>query len=176
MKKLISIDAETNGLWGKPFAIAVKFGDEERVWRCPVEGDVDPWVEENVLTQIESVEETHETLDAMLKDFASWWLEHKEGTEALWHMGHVVEAGLFRLLLEGGYIGPWDAPYTPIEVSEALRLAGEDQSSVDAYMEKYGIKKPELEGGSHHPLYDAIVALEVYKHLQQRNENNEWGL
>jgi hypothetical protein len=109
----------------------------------------------------------YDSLDELLAAFGRWWMEHKEGATALWHMGHVVEAGLFRLLVEGGHIGEWDAPYTPIEVAEHLRLAGFAPDSVDGYLEERGLEKPEVAGGTHNPLYDCLVALEVYNDLQK---------
>ena len=172
--RYISIDVESNGLWGSPFAIAAVVYDErgeelERaVWRCPIEGEVDSWVRENVLPNLEGVEETHDSLAEMLASFGEWWIRNKEGAVALWHMGHVVEAGLFRLLVEGGYIGVWDAPYVPIEVSMLLAAANEQPDSVDTYVEKYGLEKPVLVGGTHNPLYDALVAGAVFFHLKER--------
>ena len=58
--KILSIDAETNGLWGKAFAIgAVLYenGEEIKTFlsRCPINGNVDKWVSENVLPQLEDV-------------------------------------------------------------------------------------------------------------------------
>ena len=173
-ENVISIDAETNGLWGNPFAIAAvkynKEGVEEArfVGRCPIEGDINPWVEENVLPEMGAIEETHASLQSLLADFGKWWLANKEGASAMWHMGHVVETYLFRLMVEGSHIGEWDAPYTPVELSEHLRLAGHAPDSVDSYMESAGIEKPDVEGGSHNPLFDAIAAAKVYFDLQQQ--------
>lgn len=56
--------------------------------------------------------------------------------------GHVVEAYLFRLLVEKEYIGEWDAPYTPIEVSSMLLAAGKNPASVDDYAKENNIKLP----------------------------------
>ncbi len=77
-------------------------------------------------------------------------------------MGYVVESNLFRLMVRGGHIGEWDAPYVPVEVAEHLRIAGYAADSVDSYMESAGLKKPEVVGGTHNPLYDAMVAASVY--------------
>ena len=174
MASYISIDAETNGLWGQPFQIsAVVYTAEgkeiERVsFRCPIEGEINSWVADNVLPQLEGVEVTHSSLAEMLAAFGKWWMAHKEGATAMWHMGHVVEAYVFRLLVEGGHIGEWDAPYVPIELSMLLASAGEPADSVDSYMEKHGLPKPELTGGTHNALYDALVAGTVFFHLKER--------
>ena len=172
--KYVSIDAETNGLWGNPFAVAAVVYNEEGeqedavIFRCPIEGEIDSWVEENVLPEMEGIEETHNSLTEMLASFGEWWMANKDGATVVWHMGHVVEAYLFRLLVEGGYIGEWDAPYVPVEVAMLLGAAGEAPDSVDKYMEKYGLIEPILVGGTHNPLYDALVAAEVFFHLKER--------
>ena len=169
MRLLVSIDAETNGLWGYPFAVALVVynedgkGVDQFVGRCPIEGTVDGWVAENVLPAMEGIPVTHPALDALLADAAAFWLKYKsQGAEALWHMGHVVEAYLFRLMVERGYLGMWDAPYTPVEVAEILRCKGFAPDSVDSAAEKLGLPKPQVVGGTHNPLYDAEVAATVY--------------
>jgi hypothetical protein len=216
MKKIISIDAETNGLWGKPFAIAaiiyelktvkclyvanhseyvqaeLKFirvlNEEElapqssgytecRVLRVPkwVETNkfiarlpdsaiTDKWVKANVLPALASLPVTHGTTYDMLADFAAFYMKHKDA-DTLWHMGHVVEAYLFRLLVQNRLIGEWDAPYCPIEVSEHLRQAGEKPDNVDAYAKKIGVTTEY--GNTHNPLYDCEVAARVFFHLKK---------
>jgi len=82
-------------------------------------------------------------------------------------MGHIVEAHVFRELHRTGAIGEWDAPYTPIEVSELLRSAGYAADSVDGYLETNNLQIPTVVGGTHNPLYDCIVAAEVYFDLSK---------
>lgn len=61
--KLISIDAESNGLAGRAFAVALTLSDstgelDQAVFRCPIgEVTTDPWVVENVLPAIADVPE-----------------------------------------------------------------------------------------------------------------------
>lgn len=57
-------------------------------------------------------------------------------------MGHIVEANLFKELVSSGYIGEWDAPYTPIEVSALLAVCKYDMDSVDKLAELGLIEKP----------------------------------
>jgi hypothetical protein len=166
-KNVISIDVESNGLWGDPFMIAaVVYHNgteiERQTWRCPINGEISPWVRDNVLPQLEGVKENCESLNKMLKSFGSWWLSHKKGYEALWHMGHVVEAGLFRSLVEKKFIGEWDAPYTPIELATLLATAGYPADSVDSYLKNRGIKIEGVPGGTHNALYDALAAAKAY--------------
>lgn len=164
MNNILSIDAETNGLWGRPFAIAaVLYVDcvETKTFtaRTPDSNVTDTWVKDNVLPTLGDVPVTHETYEEMMAAFASFYTSHK-GATALWHMGHVVEAFLFRELVRLELIGSWDAPYTPVEVSETLRANGFDPSSVDSYAKENGIKMPD--GSTHNPLYDCRVAASVF--------------
>lgn len=172
-KKIISLDAETNGLWGNPFAIAAIIYEDgievERVsFRCPINDKLNEWVEQNVLPKMVEIPLTHKNLKHMYQAFAEWYMNSKQNATIIWHMGHVVEANIFRDLVSLKMIGEWDAPYTPIEVSMLLYAAGEPADSVDSYLLKHGITKPKLIGGTHNPLYDAEVAAKVFFHLQSK--------
>ena len=172
---IVSIDAETNGLTGKPFMVAgVAYKDGKEisrfVGRCLIEGEVDPWVAENVLPQLEGVEENYSSHEEMLRAFMEWhngfqqwnsW-DAPEGFQTLYHMGHVVEARVFASAQDMGIIGAFDAPYCPIEVASTLQSKGFRPDSVDSYMESQGLPKPEIAGGTHNALYDSLVAAEVY--------------
>jgi len=135
---------------------------ERASFRCPIKGEINPWVNKNVLPEMTAIKETHSSYDEMLADIGKWWMSHKEDAITMWHMGHVVEAYLFRELVRVQSIGEWDAPYTPIEVSEILRVSGYSADSVDGYLEDHNLPKPNVEGGTHNPLYDAAVAATVY--------------
>lgn len=189
--KIISIDVESDGLYGRPFAIAAVVYEyeteyfvpgsigsdgirhrtgEKRHWkeierfskRLPDGAVKNEWVKENVLPAISGVRVTHNHYEDMLSDFATFYHGHKDGT-VLWHMGHVVEAFLFRECVRLGFIGEFEGPYTPIEVSMTLREHGYDPSSIDAVMTSSDIEKPL--GSSHDPLYDCIVAFQVWNRL-----------
>ncbi|MBD8045822.1 hypothetical protein [Clostridium faecium] len=120
-----------------------------------------------MLPTLENVEITHDTYEKMLKDFAIWYMNNKEGSEVLYHMGHVVEAFLFREMHDLGYIGDWDAPYTPIEVSELLRINGYSPDSVDTYIQENNISIKDY-GTTHNPLYDCEAAAKVYFSLLKK--------
>lgn len=168
-KRFMSIDAETDGLWGLPFSVAAvvykvlngKLLEEDRI--CLFYGaDIkNEWVKENVLPTI-GMEPTNSSYQNMLEEFANFYMENKDVT-VIWHMGHVVEAYLFRELQSLGYIGEWDAPYTPVEVATMLQLTGKNPSSVDTYAKENEIVLPE--GNTHNPLYDCIVAAKVFEHI-----------
>ena len=171
-KKFMSVDAETDGLWGQPFAVAAVvyqvvegvLVEQDRI--CLFYGaDIkSTWVKENVLPTLD-MEPTNSSYHTMLEEFAHFYLENKSAT-VLWHMGHVVEAFLFRELQSLGLIGEWDAPYTPVEVATMLQLAGYDPSSVDSYARDTQMVLPK--GSTHNPLYDCIVAARVFEALNMQ--------
>lgn len=171
MKKILSFDAETNGLWGKPFAIGALVYDESGteiarfVGRLPDTEVTDAWVKENVLPKIIGIPVTHNTYEALLADFAKFYLTNKADADVLVHMGYIVEAGLLRDMHSSGVIGDWDGPYPLLDVSGNLQQAGEDPTSVDGYAKKHALSVGEFEGGTHNPLYDSAVAAAVYRHL-----------
>jgi len=172
MKKILSIDAETDGLWGNPFAIgAIVYEDgleiDKFVGRLPESFVKNEWVKENVLTAIKnSIPSSYLEYEVLLKDFARFYLKHKEGAEVVVHMGYIVEAYLFRELHRLGLIGDWDAPFPLYDVSGNLQAAGEIPTSVEAYVNKYDIKTNGY-GTTHNPLYDAEVAARAYMHLMK---------
>lgn len=173
MKKILSFDAETNGLWGKPFAIGAlvydEGGDEKArfVGRLPDTEVTDGWVRENVLPKITDIPVTHETYDALLTDFAKFYLAHKTDADIVVHMGVPVEAGLLRDMHSRKLIGDWDGPYPLLDVAGNLQQAGEDPTSCDKYVAKHGLSVGEFAGGTHNPLYDSAVAAAVYRHLRK---------
>jgi len=180
MKKIISIDAETNGLRGKAFAIAgIAYENGKEVsrfiGRCNINGKINDWVKENVLHEMESIEITHRSYEELLRDFIEWhnsfsqwnsW-DNKDGWRTLWHMGHVVEAKLFDDAYRLGINGEFDSPYCPIEVSSMLDANGYQPDSVDNYIKEKGLTVENVEGGTHNPLYDSIVAASAYFDLME---------
>lgn len=162
--KIVSIDAETNGLWGDAFAVAAVVYDEHGtetdrfVGRCPISTEANPWVEENVLPKMNDIPETHPDLHSMLVDFFTFLKKHKDA-KTLCHMGHIVEANLLRQAHEAKIIGDWDAPY---EWFDVCILFGD---SVDGYREANGIALKDIEGGQHNPVYDCISAYRAFRHF-----------
>lgn len=159
MNKYFSFDAETNGLWGQAFAIAAVCEDGSKfIGRCPIEGDVNPWVRDNVLPQMEGIKITHSDYKSLLSDFMKFYLQKKEDRTILVHMGLPVEAKLFLDAHEMGIIGDWDAPYPLVDISAIPEI----NTSVDSYNKNLGIEVPEMEGGTHNPLYDSYATMMAY--------------
>lgn len=177
-KSILSIDAETLGLWGKPFSIAAISFDLEgnEIGRFEIRRELTEVETEfaafglfNCCRHIEHVADSYED---MLKKFADFWIGKKDTHIALWHMGHVVEAFLFRELRRLGFIGDWDAPYCPIEVSGLLLDNGHEPSSVDSFNKgneraKSFIEKMDCKATTHHPTYDCIAAMATFIGLNQ---------
>lgn len=167
--KILSIDAETDGLWGRPFSIAaIVYENEEEVSRfvsrLPNSAVKNNWVIENVLPTLDNIEVTHNSYEDMIKDFSDFYKSHKQDAKCICHMGYVVEAFLFREMHRLRAIGDFDAPYPLIDISGHLEMVGEDSTSVDAYAKKHGIKISDY-GTTHNPLYDCEVAARVYFHI-----------
>jgi len=175
MKKIFSFDAETNGLWGQAFAIGVLVYDEQGtevtrfVGRLPDTEVTDEWVRTNVLPQLTAVAVTHDDYDALLADFAKFYLANKQDADVVVHMGVPVESTLLKDMHTRGLIGDWDGPYPLHDVAGYLAQAGEDPASVDGYVRKHGLViVGDFAGGTHNPLYDSEVAAQVYMHLRSR--------
>lgn len=163
---IVSMDAETNGLWGQPFSVAAVAYDETGkeidrfVGRCPIKEEVDTWVAENVLPKMDEIAETHNDYESMLKDFFAFAQKYyKNNFLALCHMGHIVEARLLKDAHTAGIIGNWDAPYEWLDVCAFFG------DSVDSYNKEHNIELPECEGGTHNPSYDCISAYRAFKHF-----------
>lgn len=181
--KTASIDAETVGLWGKPFSIAVvlysKEGkkEEEFTIRRELSEEEKDFAKTQVfknesgeitfslpdcIEQSNDIKNAADSYEKMIEEFSKFYLKHRENYTTLWYMGHVVETFLFRECVKLGFIGVFEAPYTPIELSEHLRL-NFHTISVDKFIEENKIEIGEK--NTHHPLYDAEAAAKVYYNI-----------
>lgn len=168
MKKTFSFDAETNGLWGNPFAIAAIVYDVEEKeidrisLRLPNSFVTNEWVKLNVLPKMEDIEINCHSYKQMLQEFSAFYLKYKEEADIICHMGYIVEAWLLREMIP--YIGEWGAPYPLLDISGHLHAIGEDPTSVDNYIKKYNLSVSE-ELNTHNPIYDCQAAVIVYFHI-----------
>lgn len=167
MNRLVSIDAECNGLAGRAFAVAMTLSDhtgelDHIVYRCPIDNPVDDWVAENVLPAIEDIEINCADYDGLLFNLRERhfdWAE--EGTPLAAHVAWPVEARLLLDMLPGEDI--WRGPYPLIDVSSVLLAKGHDPLSVDNYLRDHELPAPD--GSPHNPLYDARAAERCLRHL-----------
>lgn len=175
MRPVFSFDAETNGLWGRAFAIGALaydiHGNEVArfLGRLPDGVVTDPWVREHVLPALGDIPATHEVYDELLRAFAAFYRRHRVGADVVVHVGFPVEV---RVLLDAhaaGLIADDEGPFPLIDVAGCLAQAGEDPLSVDAYLRTHGIVLPGVgHAAPHHPLRDAAAAAAVYRHLGGR--------
>lgn len=172
-QKILSWDCETNGLWGKAFAIgAVIYENGIEVTsfyaRCPISGQIDTWVQDNVLPQITQMKITHNSYESMLESFAKFYLAHKDSSAVIFHVGLPVEARVILDMHDLGLIGDWDGAFPWRDISGNLEQAGFDPTSVDAYNRTHGIEVPlSATGGPHNPLYDSRAAALCYMDLMK---------
>ncbi|MDD4108601.1 MAG: hypothetical protein PHH93_07775 [Prolixibacteraceae bacterium] len=171
MRKIFSFDAETNGLWGKAFAIGALVYDENGaeiarfVGRLPDTEVTDQWVKDNVLPQITDIPVTYQNYEQLLADFALFYKENKQDADIIVHMGVPVESKVLIDMHTLGFIGDWDGPYPLHDVSGNLQAAGADPTSVDKFVAEYNLSVGKFEGGTHNPLYDSAAAAVVYRLL-----------
>lgn len=166
------LDAETDGLFGQPISIGVisvnADGTQDKFysWIENYKSETE-WVQENVVPHLR-VEgfESSKDLDELLQKFVKFYNEHKYCT-TVWHMGHIVEAYLFRLCVQKGLLGIFDTPYTPIEMSTMLVDRGFQPDSVDAIVKKFGLTVGEGNTNlqTHNALYDTYVEQSVFNFL-----------
>ena len=98
--KILSIDAESNGLYGQAFAIGAYVtndgGEIDRlVSRCPIRGKTNEWVAENVLPNITDIDIDQPNYTALLENFYKFYSEHKNEADVIAHIPHPVETRLF---------------------------------------------------------------------------------
>lgn len=181
------VDAETNGLGGQVFALHADVysvsGEKiaEFSGRCPITGEINSWVAENVVPQLADMIETHESEDALLSDFANFHNEFRFADSAVdapawerkttqfWaHMPAPVETNaVYDRMVEKGFLGVFDRPYGWFTAETCLLLAGEDPSSVDGYISKFGLAVG-FGGTTHHPGYDCASTKVVVDHIRNR--------
>lgn len=182
--KILSIDAETNGLYGQIFAIGAVYrnsetGEENKfIKKVSIEEEINPWVLQNVVPQLEDVEQLDTTVDhdtygmekLLLKEFTDFYKEckRKSGNDltVIGHMVCPVEANLFIKMRKYNLIEEFEGPYPLHDIASMMLMFGENPTSVDLYVKKYNLLKSDFK--PHNPLFDAEQALEVFRDLKLR--------
>ena len=170
-KYVLSFDAETNGLRGVAFAIAGIVYDgngneiDRFVGRCPIEGEVSPYVKENVLPAMQGIEENFLSYEELLSAYVEWRELYRESAIEIVHMGVPVEAKLFDDAYDYGFIGEFDGPYPLVDISAYPEIG----VSVDTYNDENEISvNPGLfDGGTHNPLFDSAQAAAAFFHWHE---------
>ena len=167
--KIMSLDVESNGLWGNPISIGFTIEENGKVIKkaeaCYIDEkeNYDEWITTNVINPLkENKKVLHlSSYLELLKWFADEYNSYKDEYTVVYHQGHIVESNLFKELVNHKLIGIWDAPYTPIEMSVILEMNGFNPDSVDSLVKQGLIEKP-LESQTHQALYDAEVTGRAY--------------
>jgi hypothetical protein len=163
--KVLCFDLETNGLHGEAFAAGAVVMDasgqiyDEFSARCKIVGQVDPWVENNVLPAIKDMPLTHKTYKDLREAFWQWYLKAEENSDyVLVSNGYPVE---YRFLLkcqeENLAERYWQHPFPIIDLTSLLIQVGEESP-------KSQIIQQVIESGNylrHNPLDDAKMSAEL---------------
>lgn len=169
MTALISLDCEANGLHGQLFAVAAVLYDDGRevdrlLVRCPIVGEVDPWVAANVLPAIADMPERgNGTYEWLLSRWRDWYSRRAQGpsSRVVCHVAWPIET---RFLWDAHRGKPFSGPFPLLDVASTLDAYGHDPTSVDGYLLAAGVPLPD--GSPHHPLYDCRAAALAYLHLR----------
>lgn len=165
--RIISLDCESNGLHGRAFAAAAILVDEDGLiadtWtaRCPIAGTVDPYVKSNVLPALANMPVTLPDYRGLLAAWRDWYAPHHDDALVVGHIVWPVEA---RFLSDAHAADPFSGPYPLLDVASTLDAHGHDPRSAEGYMRAHGLTLPA--GDTHHPLFDAMCAASVYRHLR----------
>jgi hypothetical protein len=161
--KFLSIDVESNGLHGEAFAVgAVLINAEGKVLdeflgRCPIKGEVDPWVIENVLPPMEGVPENYKQAKRMRTAFWEWYKQAKSQADyVLVDNGYPVEARFLLKCqdddLDGRY---WDHPFPLLDLASMLVQVGIKPLAI-----RYKLVAEQIDNQNqqHNPRFDAWVS------------------
>jgi hypothetical protein len=162
--KILSFDLEANNLHGTPFAIGALVIDgqgkihDSFTARCPVKGDIDPWVKANVIPAIKDMPETHENYEDMREAFWRWYLLAEQVSDyVLVSNGYPVE---YRFLIDCQEASLderyWQHPFPILDLTSILVAKGQESNT-----HRSQIRKNVRKGASfaqHNPFDDAKLA------------------
>ena len=197
-RPIISIDVESNGLYGQPFcvgAIELDWGGRilrQFLARCPLDEVEDGWMMENIWPKLKDVEETHESLELMERAFIEWFSmvitsRHKRNSKVkpivLVDVGFPVDTrflyAAFHRMSRDSRRSYGDAvklsPYPLLDLGSILAGIGRDPDEdrrVLASWLREGAPPGEIRNGKlHHPIWDAETsALCLIKAIRMMEE------
>jgi hypothetical protein len=194
-RNIISIDVESNGLYGQPFcvgAVEMDWGGRvisEFLAKCPLDQVEDEWVLEHVIPALEGTKETHKSWVEMQLAFVLWMVEAmKRNTNpiVLVDVGFPVDCkflydAIYYAAGRNGTMDSWIrekySPYPLLDLASILAGAGldPDTSRLDLAM---GLRSgppsmPLLNEKAHHPVWDAetsaLCLVQVIRMLEERD-------
>ena len=160
MKDIFSFDCETNGLYGKCFAVGAIVLSPEGLILDKFSGiaqveDVDnAWVKENVIPNLAGLQQ-FSSHKQMRNAFWGFWMKHKDSCICISDFGVPVESGFFKqCVLDDLENRQWNAPY-PLHEVETLLISKGVESDTNR------IKYSEIDPNTikqHNPVDDAYVS------------------
>ncbi len=162
--KILCFDLETNNLHGQPFAIGAVVIDghgtvhDTFTARCPIPGEIDPWVKDNVLPVIKDMAQTHGSYQDMREGFWRWYLSAEQASDyVLVSNGYPVE---YRFLLDcqeadldNRY---WQHPFPFLDLASILVAINQEPGAYKSELRKKVRKQSSFV--QHHPFDDAKLA------------------
>ena len=161
--RILAFDVEANGLHGEGFAVGAVVIDESGVVldsfeaRCPIQGEINPWVAENVLPALTGMAETFADARELRSAFFAWYKSAKKDSTVVADIGYPVEARFLAACQDDNLAErSWDGPYPLHEVATLLLASGADPDvKREEYAAEFTQGKVERK---HHPTWDAEVS------------------
>ncbi len=165
-RRIFAVDAETDGLYGEPFAIGAVVLDETGAeiasfaGAADVEAVRDPWVRENVLPVLGPLPEFAGR--AQLRGaFWDFWMCHRENALCVADVGTPVEAFLFRLCVAEDESRTFQGPFPMHDLATLLLVRGLDPlASRPTLARTWGL---EWTGKQHNPVDDARLTALLFR-------------
>ena len=170
--RFFSFDAETDGLYGEPFAVAAVVMDEEgRILdrfceKCEEPGVRDAWTRENCLPWLADIPKC-ESRAALRERFWQFYRKHRESCVIVADVPYPVEAGLLRSCVEtdpGERRG--EGPFPLIDVASVLFARG-----IDPLADRFEYSG--WTGKQHHPMDDAVASCLCLIRAMREKERGE---
>ena len=194
-RNIISIDVESNGLYGQPFcvgAIEMDWGGRviaEYIGRCPIDEVEDDWVKENVLPKICDIKEKHSNLAALEISFRGWFARtvesyERKGMEPIilvdvgFPVDHAFLYGVFESIRhKSPEIVESLSPYPLFDLASILAGASHDPDVNRGDFSK-GMRSSERMD-PHHPLTDAelsaLCLVRTIRIIEERNDERVYA-
>ncbi len=178
--KYLFVDAETDGLYGKFISIAMVVADHagnelEHIYiglSNPGKHIKENWVRENVLPILGEYEE-YEDEHSLLEAAWSFWRAHAQNSYIIVDVMHPVESRLFTRCVEHNIEERiFQGPFPMLDLSSMLYAIG-----INPLEAREKLAKPLDKGMQHNALYDARMAMTIWKKYifpnLQKNRRNE---
>ena len=162
--RVLVFDVESNGLHGDGFAVGavvinLESGEilDRFEARANIPGEVDSWVAENVLPNLEGMDITHDNLTDLRTAFWTWFQTAKEDSLIFADVGVPVESRFLAACIDDAVEErQWGGPYPLHEVATILLAAGENP---DVNREEYVADEiTDRTVRKHHPTWDSEVS------------------